>query len=291
VLAAAGLGSRRDCEELITAGRVEVDGEIVTELGTRVDPDTQAIFLDGERVKPKGKVYYAVYKPTGVLCTNADPQGRARVLDLLPETRERLFTVGRLDRSSEGLILVTNDGDLAQRLTHPKYGVEKTYRVLVAGDPTREALTQLTSGVHLAEGLARVKSVRPKGKQGQSTWLEIVLGEGKNREIRRILAKVGHKVMSLKRISVGPLRLGEMEPAEFRRLTPDEVANLQAVAAGVPTSQARVAARKHRKRQRPADAPAPTPRKSSPQGGGAPKKRAKASYPRGKKSSPRRPRS
>lgn len=239
VLAAAGIASRRECEELIVTGRVEVDGETVTELGTKVDPESQSILVDGERIRVLRKAYYAVYKPKGVVCTNNDPDGRLRVIDLLPDTQERLFTVGRLDRNSEGLILVTNDGDLAQRLTHPRYGVEKVYRVLVAGEPSPDVLKQLREGVRLAEGLARVKSAKIKSKHKQSTWLEITLTEGMNREIRRVLAKVGHKVLTLRRVSVGPIRLAQMEPGMFRRLEGQEVRDLWAYAKGIPLKKAR----------------------------------------------------
>lgn len=243
VLAAAGIASRRECEELITTGRVQVDDKIVTELGTKVDPESQHILVDGERIRVLRKAYYAVYKPKGVVCTNNDPDGRVRVIDLLPDTKERLFTVGRLDRTSEGLILVTNDGDLAQRLTHPRYGVEKVYRVLVAGEPSLDVLKQLREGVRLAEGLAKVKSAKIKSKQKQSTWLEITLTEGMNREIRRVLAKVGHKVLNLRRVSVGPIRLATMEPGMFRRLEGQEVRDLWAYAKGIPLKKARKRAR------------------------------------------------
>lgn len=223
VLALAGYGSRRECEVLITAGRVEIDGQVAMELGTRVDVDHATVYVDGEKIRLPQKVYYAVCKPAGVLSTTRDPDGRTRVIDLLPKSPERLFTVGRLDRASEGLILVTNDGDLAQRLAHPSFGVEKTYRVQVAGVPTRETMQQLRQGVYLAEGKTRVESITLESTQRNSAWLEMVLSEGKNREIRRVFAHVGHKVLNLRRISVGPLRLRDMQPGEVRKLTGDEV--------------------------------------------------------------------
>jgi len=230
VLAAAGIGSRRQCEELIRMGRVEVDKKTITELGFRVDPRRQKICVDGVPIKLEPHVYYAVYKPDGVVCTNRDPAGRTRVIDLVPETNLRLFPVGRLDLHSEGLIIVTNDGTLAERLTHPRYGVPKTYIVQVAGEPTREIFTKLLRGVHLAEGVARVAKIRVRRKQRKSTILEMVLNEGRNREIRRIMARVGHKVYRLKRIAVGPIRLGKMKPGEARRLTAAEVKALYQVA-------------------------------------------------------------
>jgi 23S rRNA pseudouridine2605 synthase len=226
VLAAAGLGSRRDCETLIQEGRVQVDGRVAQELGVRVDPTRQEIRVDGVVLPRPKRVYYVVNKPSGVLCTNWDPSGRTRVIDLVP-AEQRLFTVGRLDRSSEGLIVVTNDGDFANRLTHPRYGVEKTYTVRVAGTMTPETIQRLRRGVHLAEGPARVESLRVKGRYKQSTDLEIVLNEGRNRELRRILARVGHKVLQLRRIALGPVRMGELPVGAFRVLTADEVRSLR----------------------------------------------------------------
>jgi 23S rRNA pseudouridine2605 synthase len=232
VLAAAGLGSRRHCEELILAGRVEVDGKVVTELGTRVRPGRQQIRVDGVRLRRPRRVYYALNKPAGVVCTNRDPSGRPRAIDLIPAQRERIFTVGRLDLHSEGLILLTNDGELANQLTHPRYRIPKTYRVLVAGHPEREVVAKLRRGIHLADGLARVAGVRISKRHKQSTLLEIVLTEGRNREIRRVLARVGHKVLRLTRIAIGPLRLGGLAPGEYRRLGSREVGALRRAAPG-----------------------------------------------------------
>jgi 23S rRNA pseudouridine2605 synthase len=227
VLAAAGLGSRRQCEELITAGRVDVDRRVVTELGTRVDPAKQAIRVDGVALHTARLEYFAVNKPSGVLCTNRDPSGRTRVIDMIDSKHARLFTIGRLDLHSEGLILVTNDGELANRLTHPRYGVRKTYRVVVAGSATREVLDKLQSGIHLAEGFARAERLEIRSHHKESTVLEMVLREGKNREIRRLLARVGHKVLRLTRIAVGPVRLGMLPTGAVRRLTPDEIKALK----------------------------------------------------------------
>lgn len=229
VLAAAGHGSRRDCEELISTGRVTVDRKVVTELGTRVDAANQDIRVDGEPLRKPKRQYFAVNKPPGVVTTNHDPSGRPRVIDLVP-TDERVFAVGRLDRASEGLILVTNDGEFANRLTHPRYGVEKTYLVRVAGSPDEKQLAKLRKGVHLAEGLARVDSVAVKRQQGRSTDMTIVLSEGRNREIRRILARVGHKVLALKRIAVGNVKLADLPVGSCRKLTHPEVEGLLALA-------------------------------------------------------------
>ncbi len=230
VLAAAGVASRRECEELILEGRVEVDGDVVAELGTRVEPARQTIRVDGEPLPKPKLAYYAVNKPTGVVSTASDPSGRQRVIDLLPSSLGRLYNVGRLDLASEGLILVTNDGELANRLTHPSHGVEKTYHVQVAGHPEPEVLSQLRKGVYFAEGKAQVVRAKVKSRRKQSSVLEIVLAEGRNREIRRMLAKVEHKVQKLVRVAVGPVRLGDMPPGAYRKLTPQEVKSLRAAA-------------------------------------------------------------
>jgi pseudouridine synthase len=229
VLAAAGIGSRRDCEELIREGRVEIDRQVVTELGTRVDPLQHEIRVDGEALRRPKRLYFAVNKPPGVVTTNYDPSGRPRVIDLVP-TEERLFAVGRLDRSSEGLIIVTNDGEFANRLTHPRYGVTKTYLIRVAGNPSQLELAKLRRGIHLAEGFCRVESLHVKGKHKGSTDMVIVLNEGRNREIRRILARVGHKVVRLKRIGVGRLKLADLPVGAWRRLMPTEIDGLMAEA-------------------------------------------------------------
>jgi len=232
VLAAAGIGSRRQCEELITAGRVEVDRRMVTELGTRVDPRRQEIRVDGQSLPQPKLVHYAVNKPVGMVSTNRDPSGRPRVIDLIPRSKARLFTVGRLDLNSEGLIIVTNDGELANRLTHPRYGIEKTYRVQVAGRPTREVLAQLRRGVRLAEGFAKVENAVVKSHHKESTILEMTLREGRNREIRRVLAKVGHKVLRLVRVAVGPVRLGKLPAGEARPLSRQELDALRRASSG-----------------------------------------------------------
>jgi 23S rRNA pseudouridine2605 synthase len=234
VLAAAGLASRRECEELITEGRVEVDGQVVSELGARVDRARQEIRIDGEPLPKPKLVYYAIHKPTGVVTTARDPAGRPRVIDLLPPSAGRVFTVGRLDLASEGLILATNDGELANRLTHPKHGVEKTYEVQVAGHVEPEVLAQLRRGVHLSEGFAHAVNARIKSKLKKSTLLEMVLDEGRNREVRRLLARVGHKVQRLTRVAVGPIRLGDMPRGAHRRLSPEEVRKLRDAATAGP---------------------------------------------------------
>ena len=230
VLAAAGFGSRRECEELISAGRVEVDHQTVTELGVRVCPMTQEIRVDGELLKKTRPIYLALYKPKGYVCTNWDPEHRPRAIDLIPEKMGRLFSIGRLDLDSEGLLLMTNDGALAERLTHPKYEVPKRYRVQVAGLVDSSIIAQMKKGVHFAEGYAKASKVSIKGTHKNSSILEIELKEGKNREIRRLLARIGHKVMSLHRVSVGPVILGKLLPGEYRPLSAVEVDALYAAA-------------------------------------------------------------
>jgi 23S rRNA pseudouridine2605 synthase len=229
ILASAGIGSRRECEELILAGRVEIDGQPVTTLGVRVDSRRQKITLDGELVKFQRRTYYAVNKPTGVLSTNSDPTGRIRVVDLIGGEK-RLFTVGRLDQHSEGLIIVTNDGELTQRLTHPKYGVPKIYNVQVAGEAGDEVVTKLLTGVRLEEGIAKAARATIRKRTKSFSILEMVLTEGRNREIRRMLAQLGHKVQRLTRIAVGPIRLGRLKPGQFRMLEPDEIKVLKDLA-------------------------------------------------------------
>lgn len=226
-LAATGLGSRRHCEEYIETGRVTVDGEAVTELGAKIDPENQVICVDGERVRLQPRRYYLLNKPTGFLCTNNDPSGRRRVVDLFPNDGQRLFTVGRLDENSEGLILVTNDGAMAERLAHPRYKVARTYHVQVAGNPTREKLDELRKGVRFKEGVFRVSGLKYLKKQGKSSFLELTLHEGQNREIRRMMARIGHKVIQLTRVRFGPLNIGKLKSGEYKRLSDWELKKLR----------------------------------------------------------------
>jgi 23S rRNA pseudouridine2605 synthase len=225
-LAHAGLGSRRHCEELILAGRVSIDGRTVRELGTRVEPG-QRVAVDGEPIKSEKHVYWLVNKPRGYLCTNHDPARRPLAIDLIPHVSQRVYTVGRLDEDSEGLLLLTNDGELAHRLMHPRYGVEKTYLVQVAGSPTREDVQQLLTGVWLSDGHVKARHVKRLKRQGDSTWLRITLSEGKNREIRRMLARLKHKVMRLRRTALGPVEIGSLSTGKSRRLSTAEVEALR----------------------------------------------------------------
>ena len=245
VLAAAGYGSRRHCEELITAGRVQVNRKVVTELGVKVDPGTEEVRGDGDIIERPTLRYYVLNKPQGVLSTNSDPDGRIRVVDLIGDS-SHLFTIGRLDRSSEGLIIVTYDGDLAIKIAHPSYQINKIYTVRVAGNIQREQLAEVRQGVYLSDGKANVESIRIKKRHKQTTELEMVLAEGKNREIRRVLARVGHKVLQLKRIAIGPVRLGELPEGAYRELTVAEVKALKRVTSepSSPSTRRKYAKRK-----------------------------------------------
>jgi 23S rRNA pseudouridine2605 synthase len=231
LLAHAGVGSRRQCDALIRAGRVAVDGRTAHDLGTKIDPDAHQLTVDGNPVALERPVYWLVNKPRGVVCTNHDPAGRMRAIDLVPHVEQRVYTVGRLDEMSEGLLLLTNDGDLAFRLMHPRFGIDKTYLVQVQGQPSKGDLQQLLRGVWLAEGKVHAKRIKPLKRQGESTWLRIVLSEGKNREIRRMLAKLGHKVLALKREAIGPVKLDRLPKGKARRLSGLELQTLQQMVA------------------------------------------------------------
>jgi len=228
-LASCGLGSRRACEEFITMGRVTVDGVVITEQGKQINPQVHKIALDGEKLKMERKRYFVFNKPPGVLCTNKDPEGRPRVIDFFPKEGPRVFSVGRLDEDSEGLLIVTNDGDLAQKMAHPSYRIFRTYHVLVAGMPTPETLTDLRQGIYFEEGRFRVEGVKSIKKQGDSTWCEVILAEGHNREVRRLFSRVGHKVMKLQRVAFGPIFLGKMARGEIRDVRRDELERLFAM--------------------------------------------------------------
>ena len=217
VLARAGIASRRACEEMITAGRVSVNGVVVTELGTRVDFTQDVLAVDGKvvSVAPALK-YIMINKPVGYVCTTSDPQGRQTVLDLITdEDAPRLFPVGRLDTDSEGLLLMTNDGALTERLTHPRYGLEKEYLVWVDGHPTDEDLASLRAGIPLDGKPAPVDSItivpRP-GVPRTTTLMKVIVHEGRNREIRRLCDSIGYRVQRLQRVRLGPLYLGELAP-------------------------------------------------------------------------------
>lgn len=226
-IAGAGLMSRRAAEEAIRQGRVAINGRLAR-LGDRVDPSTDTLALDGVPlpVDPAIKTYL-LYKPPGVISSARDPQGRPTVVDLVPSLT-RLYPVGRLDADSEGLILVSNDGELTNRVTHPRHGITKTYQALVRGRPTRGTLRRLTTGVELDDGPARAISARLVHTRGDSSLVELVLVEGRNREVRRLLAAVGHPVTRLVRTAIGPIRDPRLKPGQSRLLEPDEIHRLLA---------------------------------------------------------------
>lgn len=226
-LAHAGVGSRRHCDTLIAAGRVKVNGVPVSDLGLKIDPATHKIAVDDHPVRSEKLVYWAVHKPVGYLSTNHDPSGRPRAIDLVPHVEQRVYTVGRLDEMSEGLLLMTNDGELAFHLMHPRFGIPKTYLALVAGKPTPTDIQKLLDGVWLSDGKVKAKDVRRLKPQGNSTWLRIVLTEGKNREIRRMLAQLGHKVLKLRRTAIGPVQLDKLPRGKARRVSASELQDLQ----------------------------------------------------------------
>ena len=247
VLAQAGIGSRRACETLIAAGRVTVNG-VVAGLGQRVDATEDRVAVDEVPVSVRpGLVHYLLNKPAGVVTTSADPQGRATVIDLVPP-QPRVFSVGRLDATTEGLLILTNDGELAHHLTHPRYGVEKEYFAVVEGSPSPSAVRRLREGVELEDGItapARVALIPPNG-------LRLTIHQGRNRQVRRMCATVGHPVVRLVRTRIGPVADRQLRPGAWRMLTPSEVRGLATAAAatsgGVPSE---TSARPRRRPQPP----------------------------------------
>jgi len=228
-LANAGVASRRAVEEMILDGRISVNGKLVVELPCFVDLDADEVRVDGQRVRGhmRQNVYYLLNKPCGVVCTQSDPQGRPRAIDLIPEIRERVYCVGRLDVDSTGLILLTNDGELTEQLTHPRYGVLKVYVVEVDGRPTADAIARLKAGMHLEGKRTQKASVKMLRHSAQRSFLAIGISEGRNREIRRVLARLGHRVRRLKRTAIGPVTDRGLKIGNWRRLHPAEVKALR----------------------------------------------------------------
>lgn len=226
-LALSGVASRRRCEELMLDGAVEVDGEIVTRLGTKVDPTTAVIRVEGKRLPPvSDKVYLVLNKPRGVVSTMSDPQGRRNLSDVVADRPERLFHVGRLDTDTSGLIILTNDGDFAQRLAHPSFEIDKTYVAEVEGVVSKATLKRLRETVTLEDGPVPVSSVRIVSEHGKRSIVELVIHEGRNRIVRRLLAEVGHPVVKLTRTRIGPIRMGKLRVGEMRDVTEDELGAL-----------------------------------------------------------------
>ncbi|WP_034805313.1 pseudouridine synthase [Intrasporangium oryzae] len=227
LMAAGGVGSRRVCENLIAQGRVEVDGQVVTELGVRIDPKRQTVHVDGVRVNlDEDRVYLAFNKPKGVVTTMSDELGRVSLADYVGNREERLFHVGRLDADTEGLLLLTNDGDLAHRLQHPAYGVLKTYLATIRGPVQRDVGKRLREGIELEDGPVAVDSFRVVDSQPGKALVEIVLHEGRKHVVRRMLDAVGHPVLELVRTEVGPIRLADLKSGRTRRLNKAEIGAL-----------------------------------------------------------------
>jgi 23S rRNA pseudouridine2605 synthase len=227
VLAAAGLGSRRACEQLIEEGRVEVDGKKVVVQGMRVDPKKAVIKVDGLRIaSAPDHVYLVLNKPKGVVSTMSDPEGRPSLQEYVGDREARLFHVGRLDQDTEGLILLTNDGDLAHRLSHPSFGVEKTYLAEVTGPVARDVGKRLKQGVELEDGLVQVDSFRLVSQVGSRVMVEVKLHEGRKHVVRRMLTEVGHPVTQLVRTDLGPISLGNLKPGKQRKLSQQEIGAL-----------------------------------------------------------------
>ncbi|MHC4342191.1 MAG: pseudouridine synthase [Planctomycetota bacterium] len=222
ILAHCGVGSRRHCETLIEEGRVEVNGRVVTKLGTKVDPFGDELKVDGERVRVENRVYYLLNKPKGYICTSSDEMGRPRVIDLVKEDR-RIYAVGRLDENSEGLILLTNDGALANVICHPRYQVDKTYSLTVQGQVARDQLERIERGVWLSEGKTAPAQVRRVVRRRASTLVTVTIWEGRNRELRRIFNKVDLKVSHLVRTAIGPLKSSDLPLGSYRRLKESEL--------------------------------------------------------------------
>ncbi|HJQ04135.1 MAG TPA: pseudouridine synthase [Nocardioides sp.] len=227
LLAQSGVASRRKCEELMLDGEVEVDGEVVTRLGTKVNPRTAVIKVSGKRLPPvSDHVYLVLNKPRGVVSTMADPEGRRTIADFVTDRPERLFHVGRLDTDTSGLLLLTNDGDFAHRMAHPSYEVEKTYVAEVVGRVARGTVADLLAGVALDDGPVQVRRVRVIDANASASIVELVIHEGRNRIVRRLMDHVGHPVKQLSRIRFGPVELGTLKSGATRELTDDELGQL-----------------------------------------------------------------
>jgi 23S rRNA pseudouridine2605 synthase len=227
VLAQAGVASRRACETLMSEGRVEVDGEVVTQLGARVDPETSVIRVDGKRIPvAQAHVYLVANKPRGVVSSMADEKGRRDLRSLLGDRQERLFHVGRLDTDTDGLIVLTNHGEFAHRLAHPSYQLSKTYVAQVEGVVKPSVGRQLLAGVELDDGPVKADAFRVISSQGNRSLVELVLHEGRNHIVRRLMDHVGHHVIRLSRTAIGPIRLGDLRSGAVRELSADELGTL-----------------------------------------------------------------
>jgi pseudouridine synthase len=226
VMAHAGIASRRKSEEIIAAGRVKVNGEIVTEMGTKVNPQKDTIEVDGKIISKEKKVYYKLYKPTGYVTTVDDPQGRDTVLDLVDDTKQRIYPVGRLDMDSSGLLILTNDGDLTYKITHPSNELDKEYEVVVNGKLDSNNLNNFRQGIKLEEGKTSPARIYKINEDRKNTTYKVIIHEGMNRQVRRMFEVLGFNVVSLKRVRIGNITLGRLRPAEYKQISNEHLKDL-----------------------------------------------------------------
>lgn len=225
-MAHAGVASRRKSEEIIAEGRVKVNGEIVTAMGTKVDPQKDTIEVDGEEIEKEKKIYLKLYKPTGYVTTVKDPQGRKTVLDLIEGVDKRIYPAGRLDLDSSGLLLLTNDGDLTHKITHPSHELDKEYEVVINGQLNDQEIKQFKEGIDLQEGRTAPAEIKKVNEDSKNTTYKVIIHEGMNRQIRRMFDVLGYKVVSLIRVRIGSITLGSLKPGEHKTLSREEVQDL-----------------------------------------------------------------
>jgi len=228
LLSEAGVASRRGGEDLIRAGKVSVNGQVIRELGFKADPAHDRIKVEGRILPPPSpKVYYLLYKPPGVITSIHDPQGRPTIKDLIPRIKVKVFPVGRLDYDAEGCLVLTNDGDLAERLSHPRYGIPRTYLVKVKGILTAQEMRRIEKGVKLADGMSPTMKITPMRKLQKNSWLKVTLREGRNRVVKRTFEAINHPVLQLKRIGFASLTLEGLRPGDYRPLSSEEIERLR----------------------------------------------------------------
>lgn len=245
IISAAGVASRRAAEEIILEGRVSVNGKVVSELGSKADPGKDHIKVDGKLINPRQpQTYIMLNKPAGYITTMSDPEKRPTVQDFLKGVRTRVYPVGRLDYNTEGMLLLTNDGDFAHLITHPSHELPKTYLVKVKGQLDDATLEKLAKGIYLDDGKTAPARVRKVRREEANSWIEIAIYEGRKRQVRRMMDRVGHSVIRLKRIKIGPISLGDLPMGTYRHLTPDEVKTLQATAIDDKSQKPGVGSRK-----------------------------------------------